>query len=143
MSGGLVTDVEARGCGQCFSGYPMTDLTFRGNTCAQPLCPSKAAEMGLKRYRPAAVMYTAGDNHSHWPPVLGSNITVEDGFFYEPCEENMQPYWESRKGEIFANGGPELIELEEWVPKQPRVVHFDLMDCGTEAPKISCKDFPV
>ena len=65
VSGGLVTDVEARGCGQCFSGYPMTDLTFSGNTCAQPLCPSEAADMGLLRYKPSSVMYTAGDNNEH------------------------------------------------------------------------------
>ena len=31
VQGGLVEDVELRGCGQGFSGYPMTDLTFRNN----------------------------------------------------------------------------------------------------------------
>ena len=75
-------------------------------------------------------MYTAGDNVTHG--VYGENITVEEGYFFEPCDKKGMPmrYWESRKGEIFANGGPELIELTEWEPKTPREVHFDLMDCG-------------
>ena len=43
-------------------------------------------------------MYTAGDNNNEG--VLGENITVEDGYFFEPCDSEGMPirYWESRRG---------------------------------------------
>ena len=91
-------------------------------------------------------MYTAGDNNEHH--VQGENITVREGYFFEACDKSDMPnrYWEARPGEIFADigpeGGPELIELTEWEPKQAYEVHFDLMDCGFTPPDINCLDFP-
>ena len=131
-------DVELRGCGQSFSGYPMTDLTFRNNTSANPLCPS---ENDSNRSIDMAKFYTAGDNSVNG--VYGENITVEEGYYYNPCpSDEMQYYWEARKGEIYANEGPELIELDQWEPKQTYRNNFAWETCGFKPPTTDCSEFP-
>jgi hypothetical protein len=54
----------------------------------------------------------------------------------------MQYYWEARRGEIFANGGPELIELGKWYPKTPYENNFMWVGCGFSPPEIHCSSFP-
>ena len=38
VSGGSLTNVEARGCRTCFSGYPQKGLVMQNNTCAAQYC---------------------------------------------------------------------------------------------------------
>ena len=88
-----------------------------------------------------AKFYTAGDNSVN--KVYGENISVEQGYYYNPCaDDEMQYYWEARKGEIYANGGPELIELDTWQPKQPFQNEFAWASCGFQPPETDCADFP-
>lgn len=45
-------------------------------------------------------LLTAGDN-AH-DEVKAYDITVEDSYYYEPCDDSEgRIYWEARNGEIF------------------------------------------
>ena len=86
-------------------------------------------------------LWTAGDNVRDG--VYASDITVADSWYYKPCDESEgRLYWESRKGEIFTNGGPDITELLEWTEKPEFQIEFPWDDCGFEPPSYDCNDFP-
>ena len=136
--GGLIQNVEARYCQGCFSGYPISGLYQTGNTCAAPVCKSTEPLRGGKDF---VNLWTAGDNVRDG--VYASDITVADSWYYKPCDESEgRLYWESRKGEIFTNGGPDITELLDWTEKPEFQIEFPWDDCGFEPPSYDCNDFP-
>ena len=135
---GLIENVEARYCQGCFSGYPINGLTQRNVTCASPVCRSDDPPRGGKDF---VNMWTAGDNYRD--DVYAYNIDVQDSFYYDPCDDSEgRIYWESRKGEVFSNGGPQVTELSEWEPKEAFENNFPWEGCFS-APEIDCSEFAV
>ena len=96
--GGSATNVEARGCRTCFSGFPQNGLVLSDNTCAEQLCWEDSEAVGL--LRPLTrnfTMVTAGDNTGD--DVYGKNLFVKDMYYWKPCTDRIT--WEARPGEIF------------------------------------------
>ena len=61
-------------------------------------------------------LWAAGDNNRDG--VLSHDITVENSAYYKACpSDEGRLYWESRKGEAFTGGRPDIHELSEWTPK--------------------------
>ena len=84
-------------------------------------------------------MWTAGDNYRD--NVYAYDIDVQDSYYYDPCDDSEgRIYWESRKGEVFSNGGPGVTELTEWEPKEAFQNNFPWEGCF-EAPDIDCSEF--
>ena len=94
-------------------------------------------------------LWTAGDNVRDG--VYAANVTVADSNYYAPCaEDEGRLWWEQRKGEIFspggpdfANGNPDITELDEWSERPEFQIEFPWDDCGFEAPlDYGCEYFP-
>jgi hypothetical protein len=139
VHGGLVENVEARNCQGCFSGYPANGLVMRDLSCAASVCQSHNPPRGGKT---RVNLWAAGDNVRD--EVYGKDILVENSTYYEPCDDSEgRLYWESRWGDMFSNGGPDIQEVFDWTPKEALELSFSWDDCDLEPDFIDCHDWPV
>ena len=61
-------------------------------------------------------LWAAGDNNRDG--VYSHDITVENSTYYKACPDyEGRLYWESRWGEAFTGGAPDITEITEWTPK--------------------------
>ena len=113
VHGGVVENVEARNCQGCFSGYPANGMLQSNNVCANSVCQSDNPPRGGKKM---VNLWAAGDNNRDG--VYSHDITVENSTYYKACPDyEGRLYWESRWGEGFTGGAPDITEITEWTPK--------------------------
>ena len=83
-------------------------------------------------------LWAAGDNSRDG--VYGSNIQVEDSYYFEPCSSDEgRISWEARTG-IFTTF--DVTELGSWSPRAELQLTFNWSGCGIAAPSLTCKEFP-
>ena len=139
VHGGIVENVEARNCQGCFAGFPANGLSMYDVVCANPVCKSDNPPRGGKKN---TKLWTSGDNAVEG--VKSYDITVENGTYYNPCDESEGSlYYEpfGRKGEVFTNGGPDLTEIFEWTPKEEIQLTFSWDSCGLQPNFSDCSSW--